>query len=125
MFEQPPLEKWCIFALEQDESQVRKFVDCLKDTVVTFNYFTKEPKVVLIKSRSYAEWDEVLRQTLSPHVLAAILIIPGKKGYANPLYEDLKKLLICDIPVPSQMILSQTIDRAKSSLYSITNKLLI
>ena len=104
---------------------MRRFVDCLKDTVITFNYFTKEPKVVLIKSRSYAEWDEVLRSTLSPHVLAAILIIPGRKGFANPLYEDLKKLLVCDIPVPSQMILAQTIDRARNALYTVTNKLLI
>lgn len=62
---------------------------------------------------------------MSPHVLAAILIIPGRKGFGNPLYEDLKKLLLQDIPVPSQMILAQTIDRARNALYTVTNKILI
>ena len=62
--------------------------------------------MVLIKSRSYAEWDEVIREHLTTKVLVTILIIPGRKGFGNPLYEDLKKLLIQDIPIPSQMILS-------------------
>ncbi len=56
--------------------------------------FTKEPKVVLIKSKSYAEWDEVIREHLNTQYIAAILIIPGRKGFGNQLYEDLKKLLI-------------------------------
>lgn len=61
MYEQPPFENWVIFALESDRTLVSKFADCLRDTITTFNYFVKEPKVVLIKSRSYAEWDEVIR----------------------------------------------------------------
>ena len=85
---------------------MRKFVETLKDSVNTFGYFSKEPKVVLIKSKSYAEWDEVLREHLSPNVQATILILPGRKGHSNQLYEDLKKLLISDIPIPSQMILA-------------------
>lgn len=101
MFEQPPLETWAIFALQTDETLVRKFVETLKDSVNTFNYFSKEPKVVLIKSRSYAEWDEVLREHLNPNVQATILILPGRKGHNNQLYEELKKLLVCDIPIPS------------------------
>jgi|688.fasta_scaffold2113572_1 hypothetical protein len=68
MFEQPPLETWAIFALQTDEILVRKFVETLKDSVNTFGYLSKEPKVVLIKSKSYAEWDEVLREHLSPNV---------------------------------------------------------
>jgi vacuolar-type H+-ATPase subunit F/Vma7 len=125
MFEQPPLEFWAIFALKSDEILVRRFIDTLKDSLKTFNYFTKEPKVVLISSRSYGEWDEALREHLNASVQATILIIPGRKGYSNPLYEDLKKLLVAEIPIPSQMILAQTIDKAKGSLYSVTNRLLM
>ena len=104
---------------------MHQFIRTLKDSVTTFNIFTKEPKVVLIKSRSYAEWDEVIREHLNPKVLVTILIIPGRKGFGNPLYEDLKKLLVQDIPIPSQMILAQTIDRAKNALYSVTNRLMM
>jgi vacuolar-type H+-ATPase subunit F/Vma7 len=106
MFEQPPLETWAIFGLQVDEKLVRSFCETLKDSVNTFGLFSKEPKVVLIKSKSYAEWDEVLREHLTPQVQAVILVIPGRKGQSNPLYEDLKKLLIKDIPIPSQMILA-------------------
>ena len=80
---------------------MQTFIRTLKDSVTTFNVFTREPKVVLIKSRSYAEWDEVIREHLTPTYVAAILIIPGRKGFGNQLYEDLKKLLVQDIPVPS------------------------
>ena len=125
MFEMPPLENWMIFALDQDKNLVQNFIRTLKDSVTTFNIFTREPKVVLIKSRSYAEWDEVIREQLTPKCIAAILIIPGRKGFGNHLYEDLKKLLIQDIPVPSQMILAQTIDRAKNALYSVTNRTML
>ena len=97
----PPLEHWIVFALDQDKNLVQTFIRTLKDSVTTFNVFTREPKVVLIKSRSYAEWDEVIREHLTPTYIAAILIIPGRKGFGNQLYEDLKKLLVQDIPVPS------------------------
>jgi len=108
-----------------DKALVEKFVDALKDSVNTFNFFNMEPKVVLVRSKSYDEWDEVLREHLKPNVQATILIIPGRKGQGNPLYEDLKKLLITDVPIPSQMILAQTIDRAKSALYAVTNRLIM
>jgi vacuolar-type H+-ATPase subunit F/Vma7 len=80
MFEQPPLETWVIFALMTDKPLVEKFVDALKDSVNTFNFFSMEPKVVLVRSKSYDEWDEVLREHLKPNVQATILIIPGRKG---------------------------------------------
>ena len=83
MFEMPPLEQWIVFALDQDKNLVQNFIRTLKDSVTTFNIFTKEPKVVLIKSRSYAEWDEVIREHLTSHYIAAILIIPGRKGFGN------------------------------------------
>ena len=43
-----------------DKALVEKFVDALKDSM--------EPKVVLVRSKSYDEWDEVLREHLKPNV---------------------------------------------------------
>ena len=54
---------------------------------------------------------------------AIVLILPGQKGKA-PLYDDLKRLLIKEIPVPSQVVLSNTISRGKN-VRSICNKILI
>ena len=52
---------------------------------------------------------------------AVVLILQGNKNGA-PLYGDLKKLLIRDIPVPSQVVLANTISRGKN-LRSIVNKI--
>jgi len=52
-----------------------------------------------------------------------VLILPGAKGKA-PLYDDLKRLLIKEIPVPSQVVLANTISRGKN-IRSICNKILI
>ena len=52
-----------------------------------------------------------------------VLILPGQKGKA-PLYDDLKRLLLTQIPVPSQVVLSNTIAKGKN-VRSICNKILI
>lgn len=45
----------------------------LKDTVTTFNYFTKEPRIVFVKPDQ--EWEAVLRAELNPEVQATICIV--------------------------------------------------
>ena len=52
-----------------------------------------------------------------------MLILPGAKGKA-PLYDDLKRLLLKDLPVPSQVVLANTISRGKN-VRSICSKILI
>lgn len=49
MFLQPPIENWIIFVHENDSQYLKRLMSNLKDTVTTFNYFTKEPKTVLLK----------------------------------------------------------------------------
>ena len=52
-----------------------------------------------------------------------VLILPGPKNKA-PLYDDLKRLLLKDLPVPSQVVLANTISRGKN-VRSICSKILI
>jgi len=53
----------------------------------------------------------------------AIFLLEGNKNGA-PLYKDLKTYLYQNKPVPSQMVLKNTIARGKN-LRSIVNKILI
>jgi hypothetical protein len=46
MFQQPPLEHWMIYASSKDADTVKLFMSNLRDTVTTFNYFTKEPRTL-------------------------------------------------------------------------------
>ena len=52
-----------------------------------------------------------------------VLILPGSKGRCN-LYDDVKKYLLTECPIPSQVILTSTIQRGKN-LRSIISKVLI
>jgi aubergine-like protein len=60
---------------------------------------------------------------LNPNVQAVVLLTPGQKG-KNPLYDDLKRFLLTEYPVPSQVVLCNTIAKGKN-LRSIVNKILI
>ena len=52
-----------------------------------------------------------------------VLILPGQKG-KNPLYDELKRFLLSEYPIPSQVVLCNTISRGKN-LRSIISKVLI
>jgi len=45
-----------------------------------------------------------------------ILIIDGKRGKINPIYNAVKTILVTKVPVPSQVILNSTLKRGKYSI---------
>lgn len=52
-----------------------------------------------------------------------VLIIPGQKGKSS-LYDDIKRFLLSGYPIPSQVVLANTISKGKN-LRSIVCKILI
>jgi aubergine-like protein len=68
-------------------------------------------------------WRRELKSKLNPNVQAVVLLLPGQKG-KNPLYDELKRFLLSEYPIPSQVVLCNTISRGKN-LRSIVNKILI
>jgi aubergine len=52
-----------------------------------------------------------------------VCLIPGKKGN-NPIYEELKRFLLAEYPIPSQCVLTNTVSRGKN-LGSIIAKVII
>ena len=88
-----------------------------------FNYKVQKPREFPVRSNRFQDWEQLIRDNLNPSVQAIVLILPGAKGKA-PLYDDLKRLLLKEIPVPSQVVLANTISRGKN-VRSICNKILI
>ena len=68
--------------------------------IETFDYEVCKPREFPIRSNKFDDWREVIERSLNSTVQAVVLILPGAKGKA-PLYDDLKRLLINKIPVPS------------------------
>jgi hypothetical protein len=89
----------------------------------TFNYEVRKPREFAMRSTRYEDWEREIRASINTTVQAVVLLLPGQKGKA-PLYDDLKRLLITDIPVPSQVVICNTIAKGKN-VRSICNKILI
>lgn len=53
-------------------------------------------------------WIKALKDQLNEGVQMVVLLLPGQKGKCN-LYDDVKKFLLTEFPIPSQVILTSTI----------------
>ena len=76
-------------------------MDTMQESLQLFNYHSKPIKTVKIKSNEYSDWENSMRDNLSPHIIASILILPGVKGEPNALYAKVKNFLLQEIPVPN------------------------
>jgi hypothetical protein len=68
-------------------------------------------------------WTRELKSKLNNNVQAVVLLLPGQKGKTQ-LYDDIKRFLLQEFPIPSQVVLCNTISKGKN-LRSIVNKILI
>lgn len=94
--------------------------ECLK----TCGYDSSKPNMVMVKPGMKADaWIKELKNQLNEGVQMVVLILPGQKGKCT-LYDDVKRFLLETYPIPSQVILTSTIQRGKN-LRSIISKVLI
>lgn len=80
------------------------------------------PKVFDVRSKNWPDWERELK-SLDSSVQAVIALLPGAKKSA-PLYNQVKSLLVSNYPIPSQVVLTKTIEYGKN-LKSICNKILV
>jgi aubergine-like protein len=125
LMDMPQLNKWAVFYprrfKKEAEALLKELQNCLRD----FKYPCSPPRRVEIDNDNIDTWKSSIKDTLGEHkdTSCAIFIIQGKKQ-ASPVYHELKQMLIRDIPIPSQMILADTLSRGKG-IRSIANKLFI
>lgn len=83
-----------------------------------------EPNMVQVRPGMRVDaWVRELQNQLNDGVQMVVLLLPGQKGRCN-LYDDVKKFLLTEFPIPSQVVLTATIQRGKN-LRSIVSKVLI
>lgn len=123
MYSQVPLSNWAILCCDRDNETAVTFKTTLDQVLNTFRYKTSEIKKIGVKSNNYRDWEMAIKNNLNPSVQAVILLIPGSRG-KGPLYKDLKKLLLTECPIPSQVVLVGTISKGKG-IRSIVNKVVM
>lgn len=122
MFSQPDLDKWAVFCPARDKDTCNNFLQTMQQCVTTFNYPMKQPKIFYVNGGRFSDWLEQMN-VLDETVQAAVFLLTGPKKNGQ-YYTEIKRLLIKDRPVPSQVVLLKTILAGKG-LRSICNKILI
>lgn len=128
MFDQQSLSKWAVVAEERDRKFVEDFLRVMQKTVGNFKYPCQQPREIFVQNgRDVQNWVNVL-QSFPQGVALVVLILPGKKG-SGMHYEALKRFLTKEFPIPSQVILTSTIQQSmqggEGKLLTICNKLLV
>ena len=89
-----------------------------------FGYKGNPARMFPVPQGNRAEsWERQVRDKIRPGVQTCVLLLPGQKGKC-PLYDDIKRLFLSEIPVPSQVVLAATISKGKN-VRSIVSKILI
>ena len=125
MLKQIKLDKWCIIYGRNSTSEANQLKETFKKAANLFQYPCEPPAMFQLQGddRRFETWEREIRAKLNPSVKMVVFILSGNKNGA-PMYDPIKKLLLETIPVPSQVVLQNTIKRGKN-LFSIVNKILI
>jgi aubergine-like protein len=110
MFSQPSLKNWVIVFFERDENLAEKFVMTLCDVVKTFKYNCDTPQKIPVRTTRANDWFSIIKERTGPQVQMCVCIIPGNKQ-KGALYKDVKRFLLSTIPIPSQVILTGTVNK--------------
>lgn len=123
MLEQPKIKKIGVFHSSKDKESVNVLMGTLKECVRSFNYPMDEPRLFEIHGKKFEDWEKALKMNTDPSVQAVILLMPGTKKKGE-FYNECKKLLVAQCPIPCQVILTSTVAAGKN-MRSIVNKLLM
>lgn len=128
-FQAKKINSWAILYGSYSSREHQVFMKQLKQTVTTdFEYQCNKPIEIMLKGddRRAETWtDTIYNLSQDENLDVIICIAPGKKGN-SPIYESLKYYLQTECNVPSQVILSETIKRAKGgSLRNIIKNVMI
>jgi hypothetical protein len=106
MFTQPAMAKWAIFHGDRDGQIANQFKSTMKQCLDQVNFESKEPDVFAVKPGMKGDaWVRELRNKVKDDIQMVVLILPGAKG-KNSLYDDVKRFLLTEYPIPSQVVLA-------------------
>lgn len=124
MLAQPAMKTWGIFHGDRDAQVANQFKSTMKQCLDQVGYEHGEAAVYPVKGGMRSDgWIKELKKQIKDGVQMVVLLIPGQKGKSS-LYDDIKRFLLTEYPIPSQVVLANTISKGKN-LRSIVSKILI
>jgi aubergine-like protein len=123
MLVQPALQDIKIICNSRDYDLALVFMNNLYQATQTFKYSMNRPDIIQVNSNNFKEWENTIRTKTSPQTRVVVLVLSGPKGKGQN-YNELKRLLKTEFPIPSQVVLTSTLKKDKG-LRSVINKVLI
>nr|AEX87966.1 Otiwi4 [Sterkiella histriomuscorum] len=123
MYDQPAIQKWGIFFQERDSQLAKEFLFHMEKNIQQFGYPAKQMASFVVKGNTFDTWRSTLMSKLDSSVQCVVLILPGHKDRCQ-LYDEIKRMLLEEVPVVSQVVLTSTLNRGRN-LRSIISKILI
>jgi len=124
MFESVKLERWGIFHGDRDTQVANQFKSAIAQSFKNVSFDFAEPAMHQVRPGMKSDaWIRELQKQLNDGIQMVVLLLPGAKGKTG-LYDDVKRFLLSEYPIPSQVVMAQTISKGKN-LKSIIAKVVI
>jgi hypothetical protein len=101
MLSQPALKTWGIFHGDRDAQVANQFKSTMKQCLDQVGYEHAEAAVYPVKPGMRSDaWIKELKKQMNDGIQMIVLILPGAKGKST-LYDDIKRFLLTEYPIPS------------------------
>ncbi|XP_011168648.1 piwi-like protein Ago3 isoform X1 [Solenopsis invicta] len=119
MLRTPNLHNWHILFVTKNKSCVISFLETLKRVSSVINMRINEPQKIVLKDDRTETYLREIQNSISSNVELIVIVFTTNR---TDRYSAIKKLCCVQKPVPSQVIISKTINNP-SKLKSITEKI--
>uniref|UniRef100_A0A8C6WCL3 Piwi-like RNA-mediated gene silencing 4 n=1 Tax=Nannospalax galili TaxID=1026970 RepID=A0A8C6WCL3_NANGA len=112
------LTTWLILCSSRAENRIEGFLSCLRRVGSTMGFNVGYPKIIKVQENP-ASFLRAIQQHVDPDVQLVMCILPSnQKNY----YDSIKKYLNLDCPVPSQCVLTRTLNK-QGMMMSVATKI--
>uniref|UniRef100_A0AAU7VFF0 Piwi-like protein 1A n=1 Tax=Enchytraeus coronatus TaxID=208440 RepID=A0AAU7VFF0_9ANNE len=115
------LSSWIVVCPQKNGRNAEDLIRALRDVSHGLGLELSNPTALPINNDNTQTYKEALQNAITPTTRMVVCVLPTNR---KDRYDALKCLLCCDIPVPSQMILSRTLSKPQM-LMSVATKVLI
>nr|XP_021490857.1 piwi-like protein 4 [Meriones unguiculatus] len=113
-----PLTRWLILCCTRAEHSIDAFLSCLRRVGGSMGFNVEYPKIIKVDERP-AAFLRAIQLHVDPDVQLVMCILPSNQ---KNCYDSIKKYLSSDCPVPSQCVLTRTLNK-QGMMMSVATKI--
>lgn len=112
-----PLEKWQILYLEKDQGLCLDFIKSLKSLSSSFSQKIQDPLHIPVpySKDPILNFCSLITEKVRPEAQLIVILLPKSLQYG---YKSIKTSLTTEKPIPSQVVLTSSVERGDLSVYS-------